>query len=397
MPLASTNTRYGTITKSFHWSIALMIFTVIPLGLLADRAPFATPEQLETKALLFSLHKTLGLLIFFTALARIIWALTQPKPKLLNADKTLEALAAEVAHWLLYGSLVLVPLTGWLTHAASEGLAPIWWPFGQSLPMVPKNAALSETFAALHMVFERVMVFTLLAHILGALKHHIMDRDATLRRMWFGSAQAAGSDPRFPHFLPLLVAIGVWAGGLAVGAGLGVFAHETPEVAALDQVASEWQVEEGAVEIVVTQFGSEVAGQFADWTAAIQFDETVAEGKAGGVQVTIATGSLTLGSVTDQALGEDFFDVGTFPRAVFDAEIFRVADGYEARGPLTIKDKSADITLPFTLSVQDDRAVMDGQLTLDRRAFGLGDAMTDEGQLKFDVAVKVAVTAQRAQ
>lgn len=398
MPIANTETRYGIVTKCFHWSIALMIFTVIPLGILADRAPYATADQLDTKALLFSLHKTLGLAIFLTALARILWALTQQKPKLLNGEKSLEALAAEAAHWLLYGSLVLVPLTGWITHAASEGLAPIWWPFGQSLPFVPKSAELAERFAALHMVFERVMVITLLAHILGALKHHVVDRDATLRRMWFGTTEATGSEPRFPRLLPPLVAVGVWAAGLAVGAGLGVFAHDdAPEAAALQQVASDWQVQDGTLDIVVTQFGSEVGGQFADWTAAIQFDETAPEGPAGSVQVTIATGSLTLGSVTDQALGPDFFDAGVFPRAVFDAQIVRTATAYEAQGTVTIKDTSVPVTLPFDLTLQDGTATVAGELVLDRRAFGIGDSMTDEGQLKFDVAVKVALTAQRAQ
>lgn len=397
MPISNTSTRYGTVAKCFHWSIALMILTVIPLGLLAERAPYATPEQLDSKALLFSLHKTLGLAIFFTALARILWATTQPKPQLLNGDKTLEALAAEAAHWLLYGSLVLVPLTGWITHAASEGLAPIWWPFGQSLPIIPKSATLSDTFAALHMVFERVLVITLLAHVMGALKHHIMDRDFTLRRMWFGNAQAAGSEPGFPRFLPPLVALGIWAASLAIGAGLGVFAHGKAPTVALEQVASDWQVEDGALEIVVSQFGSDVTGQFTDWTAAIQFDANTAQEKAGSVKVTISTGSLTLGSVTDQALGPDFFDTETFPRAVFDADIFRGPNGYEARGTLTIKDKSVPATLPFALVVQGDTATMDGGLTLDRRAFSIGDAMTDEGQLKFAVSVAVRLTARRAQ
>jgi len=31
-----------------------------------------------------------------------------------------EALAAETVHWLLYGALVLVPLSGWIHHAATE-------------------------------------------------------------------------------------------------------------------------------------------------------------------------------------------------------------------------------------------------------------------------------------
>ena len=55
--------------------------------------------------------------------------------------------------------------------------------------------------------------------------------------------------------------------------------------------------------ISVVQFGSDVTGSFADWTAAIAFNETATDGKHGEVEATIAITSLTLGSVTDQALG----------------------------------------------------------------------------------------------
>ena len=69
-------TTYGTVTKTFHWLTALFILTIIPLGAIANRLPYETDAQLALKAQLFSLHKTLGVIIFIVALARIIWALT---------------------------------------------------------------------------------------------------------------------------------------------------------------------------------------------------------------------------------------------------------------------------------------------------------------------------------
>ena len=140
MPLPNTTRSYGGIAKSFHWLTALLMFTVIPLGLIANdlahqiQSPgFSGSQEVITRAtLLFSLHKTIGVTLFFVALFRILWAFTQPKPGLLNADNKPEALAAETVHWLLYGSLVMVPLSGWIHHAATTGFAPIWWPLGQN-------------------------------------------------------------------------------------------------------------------------------------------------------------------------------------------------------------------------------------------------------------------------
>lgn len=119
MAFRNTNHSYGSVAKTFHWLIALLILTMIPLGIVASdmahNIKAATTPVTEAfvacTAFLFSLHKTLGVAVFFIALARIAWAVTQPKPVLLKAERRLESYAAEAVHWLLYGSLLLVPLT----------------------------------------------------------------------------------------------------------------------------------------------------------------------------------------------------------------------------------------------------------------------------------------------
>ncbi|MEL6452040.1 MAG: cytochrome b/b6 domain-containing protein [Pseudomonadota bacterium] len=398
MALTNTHSRYGAVAKTFHWLTALLILSLIPMGVIANGMPYDTSEELAAKAWLFSLHKTLGVTVFFVALARIAWALSQPKPGLLNADRKLESFAAETVHWLLYGSLVLVPLSGWVHHAATTGFAPIWWPFGQSLPLVPKSEGVAATFAGAHWVLTKVLAASLLLHIAGALKHHVVDKDATLRRMWFGQSDVPQTGAGHAQSTPIIAALALWAVALSGGAALGVYApHGGPalEAATLEDVQSDWQVQDGMLSITVTQLGSEVEGQFADWTAAISFDETVRDGVAGSVEVTVAIASLSLGGVTDQAMGPDYFDASTFPTATFVADILPITDGYTADGTLTIKDQSVPVSLPFGLSVDGDTAAMAGGLTLDRRSFGIGDNMADESSLKFAVAIDVALTAAR--
>ncbi|MEO9576014.1 MAG: cytochrome b/b6 domain-containing protein [Tateyamaria sp.] len=398
MPLTNTADRFGSVSKTFHWLTALGIIVLMPLGLIANGMPYETSEQLADKAWMFSLHKTVGVAVFFVALARIVWAISQPKPGLLHPDRKVETLAAETVHWLLYGSLVVVPLSGWIHHAATTGFAPIWWPFGQNLPPVPKSEIVASIFGGAHFVLTKVLALSLLLHIAGALKHHVIDKDATLRRMWFGTTDAPKTTGSHNHAKPIAVALAFWAIALSVGGALGAYApHETPGTAiALEEVQSDWQVQEGTLSIEVTQLGSEVSGTFADWTAAIIFDEKVDNGPAGSVAVNVSIGSLTLGSVTSQAMGPDFFNAESFPTAEFIADIISVVDGYEARGTLTIKDQSMPLTLPFGLSVTEEGAWMTGNATLDRRDFGIGDNMADETSLKFAVEVKVELMATRA-
>jgi cytochrome b561/polyisoprenoid-binding protein YceI len=397
MPLTNAEDRYGSVTKTFHWLIALLILTLIPLGLIANDMAYDTAEQLATKAWLFSLHKTLGIAVFAVALARIVWALTQTKPAHLHPERKLETFAAETVHWLLYASLVIVPLSGWIHHAATSGFAPIWWPIGQDLPLVPKSDAVARAFGAMHEIATHVLEASLALHILGALKHHFIDRDSTLRRMWFGTTTAATPGGTHNVRRPAITAAVIWAVAIAFGAGLGLSGgSETGPAQALEQVQSDWQVQNGTLSITVNQFGSDVTGSFADWTADITFDETVQNGISGAVEATIAIGSLTLGSVTDQAMGPDFFNVEEFPTATYTAEITTTTDRTTATGTLTIKDQSVPLELPFDLTIDGDTATMKGATTLDRRDFNIGDNMNDESSLKFPVQVQIELTATRA-
>lgn len=395
MPFTNTATRYGAVTKTFHWITAFLILMLIPSGIIANGLPYDTATELAAKARLFSIHKTLGVALFTVALLRILWALTQTKPAPLHPDRKAETLLAEIVHWLLYGSLVVVPLSGWIHHAATAGFAPILWPFGQDLPFVPKSERLAEVSASLHIIFERVLVISLALHIAGALKHQFIDRDMTLPRMWFGQTEGGVPAHRTGKTASLLGAVLAWLAAIGVGAWLGLFApHERAVSPALTQVQSDWTVETGSLGITITQFGAEVAGQFTDWTAAITFDET-ATGTLGTVDVVISIPSLTLGSVTDQALGPDFFAAETFPTARFAADLARAETGYLATGTLTIRDQTVPVEMPFDLAITGNTAEMNGAVALDRRDFGVGMSMLDEGSLNFAVGVVVSLTANR--
>lgn len=403
MPLNNSATTYGSVTKTFHWLTALLILSNIVIGLLASdlaKGLLSAPTEalVNRTTFMFSLHKTIGVTMFFVALARILWAVSQPKPGLLNGDKWAEAWAAETVHWLLYGSLVAVPLSGWVYHAATSGFAPIWWPLGQTLPLVPKSETVAALAGTLHYILQWVLIGAIGAHVAGALKHHLLDRDATLRRMLPGHTPGQPTTRQPGHVLPFVTALAVWLAALGGAGMLGWFnAGSDADAAGLAQVESDWQVSEGQLQVTVQQMGSAVQGSFADWTADITYDEIGdATGKHGSVEVTIAIESLSLGSVTKQAMGPDYFKVSDFPAAQFTADLFETDQGHVARGTLTIRDKPVPVEMPFDLVIEGDGASVSGALLVDRRVFDVGTAMTDANSLGFGVEIKVDLTATRA-
>ncbi len=393
MPLSNTATSYGIITRSFHWTIALGIAIMVPLGWTAHLWPMQDAGEIAAKTTLFSAHKTLGVAIFAVALARIAWAITQPRPVPLHPARKGETLLAETVHWALYGALVVVPLSGWIEHAATDGFAPIWWPLGQNLPLVPNSPALAETFAAVHFLAQWMLVGALALHVAGAIKHAVIDRDATLGRMTRG-APGGAPGTAMSHVAPAVLALLAWGALLGGGAAAGLLGgNADPAAPRLEAAASDWQVQEGTLQIRVTQMGSVVTGSFADWTAAIDWQPSDAPGPEGKVTVQISVPSLTLGSVTNQAMGADFFAAESFPTATFQAQLMRTDAGREAQGTLTLKGAEVPLVLPFDLTVDGDTARMTGQATLDRRDFDIGAGMSDPGQLAYEVEVLVDLVA----
>ncbi|MFU8883414.1 MAG: cytochrome b/b6 domain-containing protein [Rhodobacterales bacterium] len=396
--------RYGSMTKAFHWLTALLILSAIPLGLyatnLAHRIEAGETALIAQATLLFSLHKTIGIAAFFTALARIIWAVTQPHPGLLKGDRHVEAALASTVHWLLYGAMLITPLTGWVHHAATTGFAPIWWPFGQTLPFVAQSPLVADAATTVHFLSSRVLIAAIVLHIAGALKHHLIDRDDTLRRMLPRArvkAQPSQVQPR--QSLPLIAASVIWMGILGVGAAPALISLTDDTASPRSQASAapgDWNVTDGTLALTIRQMGSEVAGQFSDWSAQITFADDPDQERNGHVTVEVTIASLSLGSVTGQAMGGDFFDEAAHPRALFDAEILRDGDSFVADGSLTIKDSTVPVRLPFDLEIAGDLAQMTGELSVDRRDFGIGAGVSDESSLAFGVTIAVALTAQQA-
>lgn len=386
--LANTRASYGGVARALHWLTALLILTNIALGLWAEGLPTGSDAEVARAVSAFSIHKTLGVAAFLVALARILWALSQPRPGLLHPSRRLESFAAEVVHWALYGAMLIMPLSGWILHAATDGYSRILWPLGQSLPLVPKSAALGHAAETVHKLSAWVLYIAIALHVAGALKHALIDRDATLARMLRGAAPAV---PAQRHsLLAPLAALVVWAGIIASAATAP--GGERPALAT-GAGNGGWQVSQGSLTFAVKQMGADVAGSFTGWTADIDYDP---DSRQGRVTVTIPIAGMTLGSVTDQAKGADFFDAEAFPTAVFDAAI-HPGEGEEllAEGTLELRGQKVPATLHFTLQIEGETAHMVGITTLDRRDYGMGKAYPDEGTVGFPVSVGVDLTAIR--
>ncbi len=137
-----------------------------------------------------------------------------------------------------------------------------------------------------------------------------------------------------------------------------------------------WSVEHAASRVgFVTSFGGvRVAGDFPRWDAQIRFDPRDLS-RASVVAVLDMRAVRTGNPDQEQALPTAvFFDATAFPQARFEAHTFRALGGdrYVAQGNLTLRGVTRPLTLPFTLSISNGVATMNGQAAISRLAFGVG-------------------------
>jgi polyisoprenoid-binding protein YceI len=163
--------------------------------------------------------------------------------------------------------------------------------------------------------------------------------------------------------------------------------------------APHWTVDPASKLGFTGKFGGEAFnGAFRRWTAQIAFDPRNLAGSS--VQVSIDMTSATTGdNDRDSALpGPDWFAAAKFPRASFvTREIKDLGGGrFQAIGDLTIRGVSHPVALPFTLAISGDTARMNGQLAINRTAFGVGQGQWKTGEtIDTQVVVGVALTAHR--
>ncbi len=405
--LVNTHKTYGLVAQLLHWTTAILILTLLGLGLFMVELPETSGADVESKSWFYSLHKTIGVTTLIVASLRILWALLQPHPLPLNAERKLESLAAQSVHWMLYGSILLMPLTGWLHHSALDGFAPIWWPLAQDLPLIPKNPHLAEIFGAGHFFTGVLLVVSLALHIGGALKHVVIDRDQTLVRMIPGMKADIADDLMDSSHKQLPILIAALSILAVIAASIGVNQLNRPvagdlasPTAVTNAQTSSWTVdhEKSELGIAVIQSGTPIMGAFASWNAAINFDADNLAGSRAEVVVKIA--SLSLGGVSARAISSDFLNAELHPTATFLAEEF-VNTGentFEARGTLNLAGQSNPFVIPFELKVENDRAFMTGKTTIKRLEFGIGAAgFPDEGTVGFNVDVTIKIEADRRQ
>lgn len=172
----------GRLSVGLHWLVGITFVALVASGLYM--------ASTETWAL-YPIHKSVGVLIFGVALWRTIRRLKLGWPQPAGNYSRIEQLLSKATHWLLLGATVAMPISGMLYSTLSgHGFGIFGWVLvhGNHSPtnpaeVVPYSVQGAEIAQATHSTLGYLLVGVIALHVLGALKHHLIDKDETLRRM----------------------------------------------------------------------------------------------------------------------------------------------------------------------------------------------------------------------
>ena len=168
-----SRSRYGTVSRVFHWLMALLIvWQFLKLG---DRIGEGEHWIGQT---LVPWHVSLGAVLMVLVLLRIVWSLSQLKQRPQHDPAT--AWLVKGGHMALYACMLLMPITGVLYLVGNGYGLKV---FGQQLVEKGPEIAWAASVGDVHSPLAWLTVLLVAGHVGAALYHRLVKRDDIMQRM----------------------------------------------------------------------------------------------------------------------------------------------------------------------------------------------------------------------
>ncbi|MDG6777545.1 cytochrome b [Thiomicrorhabdus sp. zzn3] len=176
MELKNSAQTFGVVSRANHWLSAFLFIGLIALGIYMHELP-RSPEKFE----LYDLHKSLGIGLLMLMILRLVWLKVSPNPEQLSHNK-FEHILAHSVKGILYLAMLVMPISGWIM-SNSGGHEVAFFDLFVLPTLVGENDTVHEIAEGIHGTVGPLMIVVILLHVAGALKHHFIYKDNTLKRM----------------------------------------------------------------------------------------------------------------------------------------------------------------------------------------------------------------------
>jgi cytochrome b561 len=169
--------RYSLGAITLHWAIAVAVLISWRIAESAEHASGAAEDAIMAD------HMVVGMLILVLTALRLVWRLTHVQPAFSPGLAGSERVLARAVHLVFYVLLIGLPLMGWIGSSMEGKAIDVFGAFTIPGLPVPADRGLGHEIREVHGSLGEIMLYLIVLHVLGALKHHFIDRNGELYRM----------------------------------------------------------------------------------------------------------------------------------------------------------------------------------------------------------------------
>lgn len=178
MQIRNTSANYGVVAIFLHWLVALTVFGLFALGYWMVDLTYYHDWYKRAP----DIHRSIGILLLAVMLVRVVWRAVNVPPSAPSGHKRWEVRSAHLVHGLLYVLIFVAMVSGYLISTADGSSISVFGWF--EVPSVTGSTdRMEEPAGTVHYWTTWSIIVLAMIHAAGALKHHFIDRDNTLRRM----------------------------------------------------------------------------------------------------------------------------------------------------------------------------------------------------------------------
>jgi len=164
MQLTNSISEYGLVSKLFHWLTFVALLFQIPLGFYLVDLDYSS-----YRIFIEDIHITVGLIVFYTTLFRLLYKFINPTPALPPAIFSGQKIIAKLNHFALYIALLSVTVSGILTFLFKIKLK--------------SDFDKADFFYDIHIFSNYTLIGLILLHILAVIIHKILFKENILKRI----------------------------------------------------------------------------------------------------------------------------------------------------------------------------------------------------------------------
>lgn len=167
--------RYTGVAQALHWLTAGALCLLLPFVWVAENFPPG-----PVRVFWYMAHESMGISVLLMVVMRLTWRWRHHAPPLHPGIGRVSAVLAALTHSLLYGVLLVMPVTGYLMAGNGQGV-----PFFRliTLPGLAYDDDLGKIADSIHVYCQFVLYGLIALHVAATVWHVAVRRDGLLDRM----------------------------------------------------------------------------------------------------------------------------------------------------------------------------------------------------------------------